>query len=263
MAAPGHFLAGPATATVRGMSRSEGPPPERQSPERQGPERRSQERLSGEGLVAEVRLVGGRWQGARVLDTSANGARLGVPGDLAASLPLGTLVELRLGLVGVEQRLEARAQTGNVRTVGEGAEVGLRFVERERLHAQLTPRLWERFNRRRRRRVRCLELGIPATLAAGTQTWTYPLHDVGEQGLALEVPFEEASALLPYELLRVTFTLPDGNGVSVAATLVHQTAFGHGARHGVAIDGGHTPSVREEAARIALFVSRTVLARRA
>ena len=222
-------------------------------------DRRREERVPGGDLMAELIVGPGQSYESRVVNTSANGARLALRAAGDVRFPLGTLLEVRFRVLGVERPLVTLAQVGNQsRGDGDGdsLEVGVRFVERERFYAQLTPRMWERFNRRRRRRVRLAATTAPARIESGGRVWHAPLCDLSEIGFSFDLSAELAHELARYELLRALFHLPDGAPIGLGGILVHQTPFGHALRQGMVIDPAHTADLAGQQARIAALVVR-------
>ncbi|MEZ6016179.1 MAG: PilZ domain-containing protein [Planctomycetota bacterium] len=220
-------------------------------------DRRREERMPGGDLLAEVIVGPGRVYDARVINTSANGARLALDTREQARFPLGTLVEVRFRVLGVARPLITLAQVGNQAADSERPEVGVRFVERERFYPQLTPRLWERFNRRRRRRCSFERVRVTARVESGGRVWNERVHDLSEIGLALELERSRAEELAKYELVRALLELPSGGGpLGLAGILIHQTEFGHGTRHGLVVDPAHTADLAGQQERIAAYLAR-------
>ena len=102
----------------------------------------------------ETTIVGpGRSYSAEVINTSANGVRLSFQGKRLPRLPLGTLVEVRFHQAGVTKPIVALGQAGNQSQDEGPLALGVRFTKKDEFYRQLTPELWEQFNRRRRVRV--------------------------------------------------------------------------------------------------------------
>lgn len=205
-------------------------------------------------IATEVHLPSGRVAPGRVLDTSASGTRIRFKRRDCPKLEVGLSVEIRFFQAGVSKHLTARALVHN-ETEEDGDRVfGFRFVELEEFYPQLTPKLWELFNRRvayRARPDRLLEVDVEC----GEHRFRAPLFDLAAMGMGLEIPPELASRLSDFETLRATLELPGvDTPAAVEGDIVHRTPFGLSHRHGVAFAPERTTVFLDQQARILEWV---------
>lgn len=215
-------------------------------------------------LAAELIVGPGKSFDAEVVNTSANGVRLAFPRGAAPRLAMGTLVEVRFQEAGVGRPLVALGQVGNQVADGDPPALGVRFTRREEFYRQLTPALWEQFNRRRRMRVRFLAEKQPRVrIETAGRAWEARLFDLSEQGLGLDLEPTVAEELADYELVRVRGKLPGKLGaLDLAGLRVHETAFGRAQRLGLLFDPPHTPDFGGQQERIERLVRQVQLSRR-
>ena len=200
---------------------------------------------------------------AQVVDTSANGVRLAFPSGPAPRLPMGTLVEVRFREIGVGRSLIALGQVGNQSTASDPPALGVRFTRREEFYRQLTPALWEQFNRRRRMRVRFLGEKQPqAQVEVGDSSWPVCLFDLSGEGIGLDLDPLVAEDLGQFDLIRVRGPLPGGLGaLDLAGLRIHETPFGRSHRLGLTFDPSHTQDFGGQQARIERLLRQVHISR--
>ena len=205
-------------------------------------------------IATEVHLPSGRVAPGRVLDTSARGARIRFKRRDCPQLDVGLSVEIRFFQAGVSKHLTARALVHN-RSEEDGDRVfGFRFEDVEEFYPQLTPKLWELFNRRVAYRARPEEK-LEVDVECGEHHFRVPLFDLAAMGMGLEVPPELASRLQDFETLRATLELPGvGSPAAVEGDIVHRTPFGLSHRHGIAFAPERTAVFLDQQARILEWV---------
>lgn len=195
-------------------------------------------------------------QPVEMLDMSAGGCAV------RAALDLGYEVypdlEVALRIVADNRNLYTRAVVRSVNAEEVTARIGLQFIERERLWAQLDERLWRFFNRRQAFRI------VPARDENGPQRVTLRwgeiervevLHDLSTTGLSLRVSVKEEIVFPAEELIRAEFKLPlQGAPFRIGIVLAHDTLVRGSRRVGFRFDPDATPGLSHEQERILQYV---------
>lgn len=229
--------------------------------ERRAHYRAPQESPPGGRLSAELLLGPGRSYPANLVNASAGGVLLAFPRNDVPALALGTLVEVRFQEMGAARPVIALGQVGHQGRDSDPSVLGLRFTRREDFYAQLTPKLWEVFNRRRDRRVRFRGTEIAARLDSGGKSWEARLFDLSSQGLGVDVGLEVMEELENYELLRIRTEVP-GTPLDVVGVRVHGSPIGRDLRVGVRIDPARTTDFGGQQERIEMFLKRVRIAKK-
>ncbi|MEM7515400.1 MAG: PilZ domain-containing protein [Planctomycetota bacterium] len=216
-----------------------------------GAEQRTQYRVAAAGalsIVAELQRASGKRARARVLDTSAGGASLAFTGIPMRELEKGTVLDLWFLEAGAARQLHVQGDIRRVEIEGREIVCGIAFKDVHDFYAELTPRMWERFNRRKSYRARPEARDeVRVEVHEAGQSFDYAITDVSVLGLGFGVPPEYASRFRDGQRMRLVLTLPGAvEPAYLAAHLVHRTAFGLDDRHGVEFDPKATDAFVEQ-----------------
>ncbi len=227
---------------------------------RQGEPQRSAYRVAGEHSALAARLVvAGELYEVQPVDVSTGGCSLRVPPGPLDSVGVGDTVEVRFDVAhnGV-RRVFARAEVLRERDDEGGRRLALRFLDPERLFAQMDEGLWCHFNRRSNYRViagvgphgpRMVHLE-----SDGTER-NEVLHDISCSGFSVRISTKDPFEYPLQAPWRATFDLGvSGGAFELQVEALHTRVVRGSRRVGFQFDPAANPALAKEQERILEFV---------